>query len=209
MMLEPGQAFRVPHEQVAAGFQADGQAADYLFLSLAIEIDHHVTAEDNREERWPRKRMHEIQAPENSLGSNGGFDTKSSGWAALRRQIGFEPMIRQALHALCRIDSTLGISQRLARNIGPGQLNLCSGEGFVEQEGQSPKLFSRRTARTPDRHRLTLGENRKNLFPKEIEVGRLTQECRVISSQRVDKGQERLACFIPRYVTAIIPVGME
>ena len=50
-MIDPIQAFGVAYKEVATRFKLVVKAIDQCLLSVSVEVDHHVAAEDEREGR--------------------------------------------------------------------------------------------------------------------------------------------------------------
>ena len=68
--MDGGEAFRVADDQVPAGDEALHQVTDQLLLGGAVEVDHHVAAEDDVERlaQRPLRRHQVVRAELDQLG---------------------------------------------------------------------------------------------------------------------------------------------
>src|SRR3954454_2192592 len=70
-MRDAGQALGMADKQVTARLQPIGELADDALLGRAVEVNHHVAAENHRKRSRPSGRLEQIYGGEGSPGGEG------------------------------------------------------------------------------------------------------------------------------------------
>src|SRR4051794_11949295 len=98
-MRNSRQALRVPDEQITARLEVLTEIGDDFLLSLAVEINHYITAEDHRKLVRPTVRFHEVDATERCHIADSGSHAIFSRGAGLSIEIARHPSRRHPLAA--------------------------------------------------------------------------------------------------------------
>ena len=116
---------------------------------------------------------------------------------------------RNRLAALRRIYPLGSEQQRFVRNVRRGDLNPARRHGVIQNTGQGPHLFSRRTGGAPYIDPVAVRKLRDNIPAEKLEMTRLAKKCRMVRGQGIDHRSQRPACRVPEDMTVVIVIGPE
>src|ERR1022692_4507963 len=208
-MRDARQALRMADKKITARLQVLAQSGNHPLLRLAVEIDHHIAAENDRERMRPGVGFHKVYAAECHLRPQRRRSLVTDRRPSLGGKVAAQPGRGHTVTAFHSVDRALRETQRLIGDVAGCDADPAVGQGFIEHHGQCPNLRACRTCGAPDLDRVSRAQPGDHLIAQELEMDGLAKERSVIGGQGIDHRQQRHAGTVGHDALVVILEAME